>query len=441
MITLISQMLGCLIVAAGIGGIVGWLIRNLSTLSLEREFAELSTTLRKKEQVLETAQYELKVKTSAIQIMESKVIGAEALARSAQKDLAGRTDRITALQEDLAITTQRLAIMENELAAWHQQATDGTAAVTEHVNEIARLTMAYEEARQAVTYSEQELHQQHQRVAELEATLAASEHLRARVQELEPAQGRVHWLEVQMSEKDAHHRTALQDLEQELARRDQVIRELEPLRQQLQARTDDVHKWEQRYANTAERHAKECAGYEERLAMLQNLEVQLARQQQASHEKDRQIRTLKQQLHDMESLRTEIASQTKLVGEKEEEINRLRKRLVEVRAALRIRTDWGSVAPRPVRQAGNQLTLQIGQTKPTKDAHKDDLKKITGIGPVFERVLNKMGIFTFRKIAKWDASDMKRIADKLETAPDRIKRDKWIAEAKKQHFQKYGERL
>jgi predicted flap endonuclease-1-like 5' DNA nuclease len=58
-----------------------------------------------------------------------------------------------------------------------------------------------------------------------------------------------------------------------------------------------------------------------------------------------------------------------------------------------------------------------------------------------ERVLNKMGIFTFRKIATWDASDMKRIADKLDTSPDRIKRDKWIAEAKKEHYRKYGERL
>jgi hypothetical protein len=36
---------------------------------------------------------------------------------------------------------------------------------------------------------------------------------------------------------------------------------------------------------------------------------------------------------------------------------------------------------------------------------------------------------------------MKRIADKLDTARDRIKRDKWIAEAKKEHFRKYGERL
>lgn len=440
MTTLISQMLGCLIVAAGIGGIVGWLVRNLSTLSLEREFAELSTVLRKKEQALGVAQYELKVKTSAVQILENKVVVAEALAQSAQKDLSVRNDRLSALQEELATKTQRLSVVETELAAWHQHATHSEAAAAEQSEHIAHLTRSHHQAQQEEARLEQELVQQQQRIAELEAALAASDHLRTRVQELEPAQGRVHWLEVQLSEREAHHRTALQDLEQELARRDQTIREIEPLRQQLQAQADEMHVWEERYAARAERHAKECAAYEEQLTRYQNLEALLTQQQQASCEKDSQIRALKQQIREVAAVRAEMAGRTKLIEEKEEEINRLRKRLVEVRAALRIRTD-GAVAPRFVRQGGDQLTLQIGQTKPARGPHKDDLKKIPGIGRAFERVLNKMGIFTFRKIATWDAADMKRIADKLETAPDRIKRDKWIAEAKKEHFRKYGERL
>jgi predicted flap endonuclease-1-like 5' DNA nuclease len=440
MITLISQMVGCLIVAAGIGGIVGWLVRNISTLSLEREFTEVSTALRKKEQALGAVQYELKVKTSALQSLEDKVAVAEALARSAQKDLSVRNERIGALQEELATKTQRLSLVETELTAWHQQATHSEAAAAEQSDHIAHLTMAHHEAQQEMARMAGELVQQQNRIAELETALAASDHLRARVQELEPAQGRVHWLEVQLSEKDAYHRTALQDLEQELARREQSLREFEPLRQQLQAHADEVHVWEQRYAASAERHAKECAAYEERLARIQILEAHLAQHQQASQEKDRQIRALRQQIRDLDAMRTEMVGQTKLVKENEEEISRLRKRLVEVRAALRIRTDR-AVTPRPVRQGGDQLTLQIGQAKPAKGPHKDDLKKIPGIGPAFERVLNKMGVFTFRKIATWDATAMKRIAAKLETAPDRIKRDKWIAEARKEHFRKYGERL
>ena len=52
-----------------------------------------------------------------------------------------------------------------------------------------------------------------------------------------------------------------------------------------------------------------------------------------------------------------------------------------------------------------------------------------------------MGIIAFQQIAKWKTNDLKQMAEKLATAPDRIKRDKWIAEAKKEHFRKYGERL
>jgi myosin heavy subunit len=440
MITLISQMVGCLIIAAAIGGIVGWLVRNISTLSLEREFAEVSTALRKKEQTLGAVQYELKVKTSALQTLEDKVAVAETLARTAQKDLSGRNERLSALQEELAIKTQRLSVVETELAAWHQEATRSEAAAEEESNRVEQLTIAHHEAQQESARLAGELVQQQNRIAELETALAASDHLRTRVQELEPALGRVHWLEVQLSEKDTHHRTALQELEQEVTRRDQTIRELEPLQERLQIQSDELHEWKQRYTTSAERHAKECAGYEERLAKFSSLEAHLAQQQENAREKDRQIRALKQQIQHLETLRNEMAGQATVVKEKEEEISRLRKRLVEVRAALRIRAD-GGVAPRPARQVGHQLNLQIGPPKAAKALPQDDLKKIRGIGPTFERVLKKMGIFTFRKIATWDPSDMKRIADRLATSPDRIKRDKWIAEAKKEHYRKYGERL
>ena len=91
------------------------------------------------------------------------------------------------------------------------------------------------------------------------------------------------------------------------------------------------------------------------------------------------------------------------------------------------------------RQNGSQLSLQIEQAKASKDGQKDDLSKIHGIGPVFARTLNKMGLHTFVQIARWKPEDIAKVAKKLYTAPDRIKRDKWIDEAKRQHREKYGE--
>ena len=74
MTMLIGQMLGCLIVAAGIGGAVGWLLRQLSTGQLTQQFMDITATLRRKEQLLEKAQYELKAQTAEMQTLQSKII-------------------------------------------------------------------------------------------------------------------------------------------------------------------------------------------------------------------------------------------------------------------------------------------------------------------------------------------------------------------------------
>ena len=65
MITLIGQMAMCLLVAAGIGVAVGWLLRHREALSHEQRLAELETELRTKGQALDTAIYELKLITLA----------------------------------------------------------------------------------------------------------------------------------------------------------------------------------------------------------------------------------------------------------------------------------------------------------------------------------------------------------------------------------------
>ncbi|MGZ8381697.1 MAG: hypothetical protein ACXW4C_08545, partial [Nitrospira sp.] len=125
-----------------------------------------------------------------------------------------------------------------------------------------------------------------------------------------------------------------------------------------------------------------------------------------------------------------------------EHIERLQQRLKELRVTLRTKPDSATVGLPLTRQNRATLRSQEGPPKMMgKDSQKDDLKKIHGIGPVFAQTLNKMGTYTFIQIARWKPDDIEKIAKKLETDPDRIKRDKWIADAKEQHFRKYGERL
>src|SRR5467141_311510 len=438
MTILIGQIVGCLLVAAAIGGAVGWLLRNLSATALKQQYRELNSALRSKEQTLQTALYDLKVKASAMQILESNIMSAEALVRSTQQELSARNERLQALQEELAVRTQRLRVLEAEEASVRRRASEYDAAAAAQAEEVQQFHLARQAAQQALESIEQERHNLQCRVAELEATVAEADRLRARVEELEPAQGRVHWLEVQLCDRDAEQRAALHQLDSQLADRERRIGELEPLTQRLQEREATLTQWETKYAQTLRQHDAQIAKLQKQLAGQDQLRAQLLLDEQLLHERDERIDLLQRQIQELEAQQQDLAGQVKVVGEKEEEITRLRKRLVEVRAALRIKTDGGTVVPRQTRQNGSQLSLHMEQAKAAKDGLKDDLSKIHGIGPVFARTLNKMGLHTFVQIARWKTEDIAKVAKKLYTAPERIKRDKWIDEAKKEHYRKYG---
>ena len=63
------------------------------------------------------------------------------------------------------------------------------------------------------------------------------------------------------------------------------------------------------------------------------------------------------------------------------------------------------------------------------EGEPDDLKQISGVGPVLEKKLNEMGIFHFRQIAKFGDKDIDLVNDAM-AFPGRIERDEWIAQAK-----------
>jgi len=442
MIVLIGQIVGCLLVAAGIGGVVGWLLRQLSTGELAQQFTNVTATLRHKEQLLEKAQYELNARAAAMQTLESKIVESEEINQSTRQELSARNERLQALQEELAVRTQRLTVLEAQEASVRRRASEYDAAATAQLAEAQQLQLIRQAAQQTLESNEQEGHNLERRVAELDATIAEANRLRARVEELEPAQGRVHWLEVQLSDQDVEHRAELHQLNSQLAERDRRIGQLESLSQRLQEQEAALAQWETRSAHTLTQHEAQIAKLRQQLATQDQLKAQLLLDKQLLDERAERISGLKHRIQELEAMQQGLADQLKTVGEKQEEIDRLRKRLVEVRAALRIKTDGGAVAPRmKTRQNGSQLSLEIAQAKATKEHPKDDLSKIHGIGPAFARTLNKMGLYSFGQIARWTSEDIDRVAKKLYTAPDRIKRDKWIDEAKKLHAQKYGERL
>lgn len=62
-------------------------------------------------------------------------------------------------------------------------------------------------------------------------------------------------------------------------------------------------------------------------------------------------------------------------------------------------------------------------------SEKDDLSKISGVGPVIVGKLEAMGITTFQQIADFTAEDIARIDEEL-NFKGRIERDDWVAQAK-----------
>lgn len=61
-------------------------------------------------------------------------------------------------------------------------------------------------------------------------------------------------------------------------------------------------------------------------------------------------------------------------------------------------------------------------------AARDDLKKISGVGPVIEKKLNGMGVKTYQQIADWKKADIDK-ADATLNFKGRIEREDWVAQA------------
>ncbi len=90
------------------------------------------------------------------------------------------------------------------------------------------------------------------------------------------------------------------------------------------------------------------------------------------------------------------------------------------------------VAPTPKSTPKPASASSDGRPKTLDKARggkKDNLKRIKGIGPKIEGILNKLGIFHFDQIASWDQKTISWVDDYL-SFKGRIDREEWIKQAK-----------
>lgn len=97
-----------------------------------------------------------------------------------------------------------------------------------------------------------------------------------------------------------------------------------------------------------------------------------------------------------------------------------------------IRNKATETAPKAV--AGKKAKLAAVSTGPSKPAAiakpalPDDLKRISGVGPKLEQVLNGLGIYTHAQIAAWSPQEIAWVDDHLKFG-GRIVRDEWVKQS------------
>ncbi len=78
----------------------------------------------------------------------------------------------------------------------------------------------------------------------------------------------------------------------------------------------------------------------------------------------------------------------------------------------------------------NSLLSNLGAFDPSTQT-ADDLKKVNGIGPVMEKKLNEIGIFTFDQVSKMTETEYNLLDSITDSFPGRAQRDDWAGQAEK----------
>ena len=203
---------------------------------------------------------------------------------------------------------------------------------------------------------------------------------------------------------------------------DAEIKTLAPFKAAAEERVSEVDQLKQQLEKLQQQKKHEIQKLEARLAQLDGMQHGLKEHQTT-------IVRLKTQLRDARREQAEISTLKVELRRRDATIEDLRKQLAEAENRAKVTANRPQSAKRP---AHKKLY------KPTQK--KDDLKLIYGIGPVMERTLNRLGVTSFEQIARFTRKDIERVAEALQSFPDRIVRDNWVEGAKKEYQKKYPQK-
>lgn len=238
----------------------------------------------------------------------------------------------------------------------------------------------------------------------------------------------------------------LQESERRLRLREQEYTSLQAgmtsataLIQRLQAEADDLaatlHTREQRLNHLEARQQELQADLDARISELDELKAETDQEKSVLQTQLQTALTTAQTATEALKVRVaEAEGALKFSNHTERELRAQLQDKESELSQLKVRSTELELMAREVKEPAPKVALA-----PTSDS--DDLKKVFGIGPALERLLNQHGVYWFRQIAEWSAEDVQRYDQLLEQFRGRIEREGWVASAKEQHFKKYGEQL
>ncbi|HSQ91264.1 MAG TPA: hypothetical protein VLM19_03720 [Nitrospiraceae bacterium] len=152
----LNQMLGCLIIAAGIGGAVGWLLRHVSAGTITQQLENVTAMMHLKEQMLEKARHQLRDAASKAQPIENEPMAPHTLSHSNQEERSPQEP--SAIIANQCVDTDRLLarLQESESAGGWVEWLD------------VQLTERDEQHRIALHEVEQQLAERDRRIREFE---------------------------------------------------------------------------------------------------------------------------------------------------------------------------------------------------------------------------------------------------------------------------------
>ncbi|MAH99177.1 MAG: hypothetical protein CMA12_07565, partial [Euryarchaeota archaeon] len=194
--------------------------------------------------------------------------------------------------------------------------------------------------------------------------------------------------------------------------------ESERIEREAEERATRLEKEAMEKAARIERQAARKAEERERETQMKAMEAKEKLRKRAVERKKQIEQEEKENQEAREMAEERFAEMEREIEERKQKLDELDKEAKKKERAL-------------LRVAEKSKEIDFGILGFATSKDRQDLQKISGIGPFIEEKLNALGIFTFAQISKMNSELEDKVNDAIEFFPGRIKRDEWSKQARK----------